>query len=112
MGRGQVEMLLRCPGGGSPLLFGDQLCIEKDLSLIEALSQGEGNPESDSTIWQIGCHVPACVLLARSSHTGQGSGLQGNAGAEERVISRLVCPSGKEDVATPWCSQWRGCTLI
>ena len=45
VGRGQVEMLLRSPGGGFPLLFRDQLWIEKDRSLVEALSQGEGNPE-------------------------------------------------------------------
>lgn len=45
VGRGQVEMLLRSPGGGGfPLLFRDQLWIEKDRSLVEALSQ-EGNPE-------------------------------------------------------------------
>lgn len=37
-------MLLRCPGEGSPLLFGDQLCIEKDLSLVEAHCPKEGNP--------------------------------------------------------------------
>lgn len=91
VGRGQVEMLLRSPGGGFPLLFRDQLWIEKDRSLVEALSQGEGNPEWDSTIWPIGCHVPAWVLLARSSRTGQGPGLQGRAGTEEKVISRLLC---------------------